>query len=425
MEMIMHGKPERRAALAAAAFLAILAILAIGPADAAAGEVKSIDGVPHVISGAEPSGGVRTLALEELWRAGGDDDEIFFGSVQGVQTGPDGNIYLLDSQLSEVHVYSPTGEHLRVLCREGEGPGEVRAPGDMFFHPDGTLGVAQTFPGKVVKVRLDGEPAGTMAMGAGEASQGQFGVLVRTLARGGTIAFVGMRMSFTGPGQMAQNMFASRCDAEGNELHRFLEKSFPIDFNNFVMSEFGLDFVWSGRIALDDQGRVYLGEDRDAYRVKVYTPDGELVRVFERPYEPWPRDDRLKSLQRRTLEGVARNYQGAILRETVVAETEPAIAGMTVDEENRIWILPSRGAFERAPGVLCTYDVFDGEGHFRERVALRGPGDPSRDFVFLLPGGRVVVVTSGLDAYFSMQGVTGDEGDEIPPLEVICYRTSG
>ncbi len=48
--------------------------------------------------------------LTELWRAGGEDDEIFFGSVAAIRSDPDGNILILDGQLSEVHVYTPDGE---------------------------------------------------------------------------------------------------------------------------------------------------------------------------------------------------------------------------------------------------------------------------------------------------------------------------
>ncbi len=58
---------------------------------------------------ADPPGGRKTVTLNEVWRAGGDDDEVFFGSVQRVLAGPDGNVLLLDNQLSQVQIYSADG----------------------------------------------------------------------------------------------------------------------------------------------------------------------------------------------------------------------------------------------------------------------------------------------------------------------------
>ncbi len=74
--------------------LAVAACLIVGGAAIAA---------PVVIeNGAEPAEGLKVLGLTELWRAGGEDDEIFFGRIGAVHTGPEGDIYLLDSQLAEI-----------------------------------------------------------------------------------------------------------------------------------------------------------------------------------------------------------------------------------------------------------------------------------------------------------------------------------
>ena len=49
----------------------------------------------RVDNGAAPRDGVETLALEAVWRLGGDeDDEIFFGVVGGVARGDEGQVLL-------------------------------------------------------------------------------------------------------------------------------------------------------------------------------------------------------------------------------------------------------------------------------------------------------------------------------------------
>ena len=132
-------------------------ILAAGVVSA--GEVTTIDGVPTVINGAKPADGVGDLKLTELWRRGGEDDEIIFGLVLKALSDDAGNVYVLDQQLCEVQVFDPSGDHLATLSREGDGPGEVRQPTDMIWMPDGSLGLVQSFPGRIIKVERDGTPS--------------------------------------------------------------------------------------------------------------------------------------------------------------------------------------------------------------------------------------------------------------------------
>ena len=78
---------------------------------AVAGEEVMTDGVLHIVNGAEPSGGRQIMHLEEVWQAGGEDDEeTVFGIINKVLIDDDNNIYLLDAQLSEINVFSADGE---------------------------------------------------------------------------------------------------------------------------------------------------------------------------------------------------------------------------------------------------------------------------------------------------------------------------
>ena len=106
-------------------------------AAARAGQEVTADGVIHVKNPASPPQGVETMQLEELWRVGGaGEDQTVFGVILQALPDEQGNLYVLDLQLSQVFVFSPEGKLLRTLSREGEGPGEVRNPTDMFFMAD-------------------------------------------------------------------------------------------------------------------------------------------------------------------------------------------------------------------------------------------------------------------------------------------------
>lgn len=365
----------------------------------------------------------RTLRLVEKWRAGGDDDEMLYGAVLRVLEGPGGEIFVLDGQLSQVQVYGADGRHLRTLAREGEGPGEVRRPSDMFFTPDGKLALLQTFPGKVVLVApKDGTPAGGWTFGAADPAAGSFAALPEAQSRGGNTVLIGIRMSFGQGPMMQQDMFVAAVDPEGKPRHTYLQKANPLDFSRFTMSEQGMDFPWGGRLALGPDGTVYLGAERDAYRIAVHAPDGKLVRTIERPYDAPPRKAEQKEVAKKGLEAIAANYP-APLQGVTVEDTDPAIDAMRVDDQGRLWVRTSRSLDECPAGVLSEFDVFGPDGAFQHRVRLAGPGNPRQDAVFLLPGGRVVVVTGARDAYLVMQGIKTVEGTEPPALEIVCYET--
>ncbi|MBD3336658.1 MAG: hypothetical protein GF355_14190 [Candidatus Eisenbacteria bacterium] len=383
-----------------------------------AGEVKEADGVVHIYNSDQPRGGAEKIELKEQWRGGGEDDEIFFGSVAEVLRDEEGNIYLLDSQLSEVKVYSPGGELLKTLSREGEGPGEIRNPSDAFFTPEGMVGMIQAFPGKVVMVDRDGNPAGSYTVGSGDPSQGRFSVLVTGTSAGDATVFAGIHMSFGQQGTSNQTFFLSRCDGEGRELQRYTSKEYEIDYNDFSLDELGMDFAWMRHTAGPD-GVVYVAPKRNAYEIEVYDSEGNLLRVIHREYASLERDADLKKTAQQTMEAVGRNYPNPPQTVTI-EETEPDIAGLTLLADGRLWVQTSRGTYEPPEDVLAVYDVFDSDGHFEKQVHLVAPGDASRDAVSVLDGGRVIVMSNALDAYLSQQGVESG-GEEAGVLEVICY----
>lgn len=394
-------------------------LLAIPVALAAAGETTVVDGVLHIRNPAAPSGGVQTVTATEVWRAGGEDDEVLFGSIGRVLEDGGGNIYLLDSRLSQVHVYSPDGAYLRALSREGDGPGESRRPNDMFFCADGALGLIQIFPGKVIKVKPDGTPGGSMDFSQGDPTQGRFAVLIQGMARGGVLALLGMRMTFSPEGIQHQTHFLSRCDDRGVEQHCYLSKETTVSFADFVMNESDMDFVY-GRFALGPDGTMYVAPERNRYAIHVCGPDGTLERVIHRPYESLKRGDPERARARQTLDAIAANYP-VRPRDTVILDTEQDISLIYATAEGEIWVGTSRGDAQPPQGAMMLLDVFDRQGKFTSQKALMLPGDARRDAAFFLDGGRVVVVKGALDAFLEQQGVAAEGGAD-SLMEVICYQ---
>lgn len=377
---------------------------------------------PRVDNGAEPAEGRRTIELKELWRAGGEDDEeIFFGSIAGVQRDGAGQFYILDSQQSNVQVYSPTGEHLATLGREGDGPGEVRRPGGMFLFGDGRIALLQSFPGRLVILNPDGTPAGEATYQGPGQEQGAFCVLnAGTGAPGDEMVLLGIRMSFGGGAVSDQTFFISRCDGAGKEKVEYMSKAYAVDYSDFRLDEGKMDFVWN-RFAVGADGKVYTAPVRGEYLIRVQAPDGALEREFTRAYTAPPRDAEGKATATRVMEAIG-SYYPTPLKGTTIETTEPAVAGLFLDGKGKL-LVQTGDQSARPAGIFCVLDEFDAGGRFVRQLALRCPGDPRRDGLVVLGGDRFIVLRGALDAWLTQQAVAG-EGEaapEAPVLEVICY----
>lgn len=375
---------------------------------------------PVVENGAKPAKGVRTARLTELWTRGGESDDVFFGAAAQVHAGPGGQVLVLDSRLSEVKVLGPDGELVRTLGREGDGPGEVRRPGDMFIAGDGTVCMLQGFPGRVVKVKADGTPAGEAKYGTGQPGAGQFAVMLRGLPHPGGMVLAGITMSFGSSSVSDQEYFLSLCGPDGTRHQQLLAKQSRVDYADFVLDELGMDFIWQRLAGLPD-GRIFVAPERNEYRVSVYGPDGQPVREITRAYQSPARSAALKEQARRILEAIGANYPTRPKRLSVEA-TAPAVTGIWVTDDGRMWVLTGDEQPGRPKGTWCMLDVFAPDGTFEQQVALPGAHDQQQDALFILRDGRLVVVTGALDSFLSQQAVAGGEDEEGTDLEITCYK---
>jgi len=408
----------RRAVLAS-----IWLLFAASPAGA--GEVTEIDGVPHVENSAQPREGVHVAQLEELWRVGGEEDDTLIGLITRVLEDADGNVYLLDTQLSEVKVFGPGGEFLRALSREGDGPGEVRRPADMVFLPDGTLGLAQIFPGKLTKIDREGRPAGEIRIG-GDPSQGGFSILRDVQCGGGNLVLCPTIVSPQqgGASQTRRDCLASFKD-DGTIATRYLEREYTWDFTNFKLIEEELYFVYPRRFAVAPDGRVAAAPHRDRYAIEVFDRDGTLARVIERDYESWQRTDADREIIEAMFSGIRR--QIPFEYETRFSDTEPDITALHYAEDGSLWVSTSRGTRDNPDGIMETMDVFDAEGHFARQVAIPLDADPLNDALILnAAADRLYLVTGMVDGLITLQGgsrgAAGDAAAEEPGgMAVVAY----
>ncbi|MBU8869904.1 MAG: 6-bladed beta-propeller [Gemmatimonadales bacterium] len=398
----------------AAAGLLLLPCLIIGPA---LGQETASTRI--VENPAQAAAGVVKIDPVEMWRIGGEDDDVFFGTVGSIRADANGDLYVLDSQLSETHVYSSSGEFLRTIGGEGDGPGEVRNPGDMFLSEDGNICILQGFPGKIVELKPDGTPAGETVYSVGEGAAGQFTVLIRGLADGSGMLLGGIRMGATGQ----QTYFLDRCDRQGKRIVSLTEKVVTINFADLEMNEGASDFIWQ-RIAAGSDGRVFAAIPRNEYAISVFTSNGDLEKIIKRPYVSKNRDKQEKQIAHRIQEGIGSNYPAPPKR-IIIEDTQPDISQLTVMADGRLWVQTSVGDQNAPDGCWVVLDVFTADGRFEKQVALSGNHSATKDGLILLADGRAMVIVGALDAWLNQMGAVQEEADdaaESSPLEIICYQ---
>ena len=81
------------------------------------------DGVLNIMNPANAMESPTEVDLKQRWRLGGEseDEDEFFGVIMQVATDASNNVYLLDSQLHQVNIYTPDGELIHRTRRRGSG----------------------------------------------------------------------------------------------------------------------------------------------------------------------------------------------------------------------------------------------------------------------------------------------------------------
>lgn len=413
--------------LPAATLLFVLAAAAAGAADWK-GTETTVEGQLHVQNPADAIDPKMDIELEEVFRLGGWDggDDEFFGIVTDIEQDEEGNLYVLDSQLSEIKVYSAEGEYLNTIGREGEGPGEFRAAAGLFWMPDGRLGVMQAFPSRMVTLWPDGTAADDLTLDAGE---GIAITMMRGVERAGdNVAIIyGLNNIDEEAMKFTQTNVLGLFNAEGKQIKQVHARDSHFDFANPKITEMEFD-NFMNRWGTGADGRIYAVPVLKEYAINVWGPDGELDRVIEREYPEHPRTPEEKA----ELEDLYKQLtQGGGMPPNTTYEVEtihPCInwRGIYARPDGSIWVSTSRGANDVGNDTLGTFDIYDPKGRFVRQAELMGQCDNDDDAVFFV-GDKVFVITEFIDSVKNARGSAAgeEEGAEEPePMAIICYRSS-
>lgn len=325
--------------------------------------------------------------VEEELRIGSldGDAEYAFGNVVGIEVGSDGSIYVLDQQAQEVRSYDAEGAFLERLGRPGSGPGELTQGASALVLGRGdTLLVADPGAQRMNRYVPSVGEAGSFPLPVTE------GIAVKwALTPERELVQQAMFLALPGQGQEAPvstpaNQLLLR-DLDGSVRDTIMELT-PSD--NFEMGDsgprmriFGAESVWG----LTEDGRIVSGMSDD-YRIEVRGLDGELQRVFTKPFEPRPISESDQRVYLEALEtmleaqGVPQQAMEVLRSGISFAASYPAFINMLGGPNGSIWIqhVQTPDNVQEAGGVFDLqqdvggpdWDVFDADGRYQGVLRL-------------------------------------------------------
>lgn len=372
-----------------------------------------------------PTDGTLTLDLQELWRIDVEEEDQLIGVISSVLAGPDDTVWMSDQQLGQILEYSADGEFMRTLSRQGEGPGEINSPRSLIRLPDGALGIVDRKQGQITTLDTEGLPLTSIRLHADDGEPMASTQLMSARCRGGTLALSGTQFIF-GDGPPSQARIFSIFDDEGREVKRLMEAPSGFDFAARTYNEKADYFVNTRTWAVDDRGLVYHAPHYDRYLIKVHDAAGNLVRVIERDIKAARRTTEAKQKIR---DGATMTINGELVPlDCDVQDRYPAVEEIIATAGGEIWVRNGRDGHDLPGGIIRSYDVFDGEGNFREVVRLTGEMDEDADMLYHLAGdrwlllGNIKAARRAMFATYRAKVETKGEVEDIKPLVIVCLR---
>jgi len=259
-------------------------------------------------------------------------EEYMFELIGGIAVDQDENIYVSDWKTSEIKVFDKKGDYIRTFGRKGQGPGEFERITNMQIINQDDLLVYDGNTKRLSYFSLDGHFKRSISMNKLSALHlainSTSGVITSSYQLDPETAMI----------STAVNLF----DSDLN-LIKTLDKSKPTD----VLTPFQPFLVYK----LKKNDDIVIGHN-SKYELKVYNPQGKLIRIITKDYDPVrisadEKRERLEKLEQPLNKDVPNFY--------------PAFNRIIVDDKNRMLIQ----TYEKTDdGKGFIYHVFDQEGKY-------------------------------------------------------------
>lgn len=355
----------------------------------------SASGVSGASGASGTSGtGTRHYRLQPVWTIADSGAEPFvFGIIEDVLIGRDNRVFVLDSQVNNIKVFSATGRFLGTIGEEGEGPGQIRSVGSLGWMPDGALGVGSKMLARIYKFDVASGYPHDDFLGAGQSNP---------------LAFFGQ---FCSHRDWPDHSFAAvvREMGQGKWNVRSYLGVFQ-DFGRFaeepatrVLHEVGLtegadaeeeEYYWLWRPwTIDALGRLVMAPYWSEYKLRYFDHEGRQLLEATLPFEQRAREQDEKSRFLNLMWGGISPASFGV--DLVYSDVEAVVREIYPRPNGELWVRTNRSGWHVPDDVFMELDIISPEGESAGKAILHGADDASLDRVYFGQNGRIVVVKNG------------------------------
>ena len=336
--------------LSMSTFIIVLSILALSCSPQKAqwqGTIEEVDGVTVVKNPIEPMYGEDALELDEELSIGEAEgkEEYMFSGLRQLAIDDRGHIFALDMRAKHVKVFTRSGEYLKTIGKEGQGPGEFHLPAIERITSDNKLMVLEMM--KISYFTLEGEfirSQNTSAQGVALLEYDKFNNPI------------GMRLVLRGDNPRADLV---KFNSEFEET--LIYDSSPLAKRGRFGGGFN-PFLPILRWSLIKGEKIVCGNPGERYKLKVFDLEGNLTKEIHKQFNRVnvTDEDIEYQMRRNSIES----------REQISApDYKPPFRWIDSDEEGRIFV----STWERfPPSEGYCFDVFDAEGKYLLRKPIEG-----------------------------------------------------
>lgn len=325
-------------------------------------------------------------ALTDLYRTGKirfipeltlDDssmpDGVFFESPFNITGDPDGNVYICDYRANNIKKFNASGKFIKIIGREGQGPGEFNWPSLATFAKDRLI-VWDMRNRRICALTPEGEfiTAIKISFEVGRPLK------MRSLPNGDIV--IENERSFFGesdkPQECTIEIFSSDLKHKktiySHEVWRNKYISSPRTTN--IPQPFAPLVSWD----VSRNGKIICGYS-EKYEIEIHDSDKGKISFFTHSYEPVKITEKDKKeffsrigSMRSVGDQIVERRKGAddfIIKNTVFPKFKPAFWNFIVDSEGNILVFTHRKNKEE---MFRRFDAFDSEGNFITNVHVVG-----------------------------------------------------
>ncbi|MFQ6108177.1 MAG: 6-bladed beta-propeller [Candidatus Aminicenantales bacterium] len=270
----------------------------------------------------------------------GENGEEMFSELTAFAVDDEGSIYTLDRKDSRIRVFDRNGKFVRRFGKKGQGPGELNQPVGLQITPEKELLVEDALNRRFVFFSLDGEFLRSQSV----ADKLSLVNVVMDSKRN----LVGRELV---PSEKKLTWHVKKYDRELKPLFTIE----TVEFQNPMEGKIN-PFLYLFFYDLDSKDSILYGNPKD-YVIKVFSPEGKLIKKIVKEYDPIKITEKDKE---EILERIP-DVGFGIKERMEFPDHFPAYQYFSLDEHDRIFVRTFKKGKQEEEYI---FDVFDEEGRF-------------------------------------------------------------